>query len=549
MKHVSFDEIVRNLLVYLKGQVPSLNSKDSREDVMRQVQSIAMTLRSTIVQLEGAASSDTRNSDEFQNLQKELSSLKSTNAKLEESLFLEMNKTQDYSEKLTAVKNIQEVSEKQLKQYEEQINKLQKDLEILGKQKIQEIQVPTIDESLYQDLKQQIADLENALAASNSIIAELQNQPPAAIDQSVFDELKNEIVRLESIVSKDSETIKNLRQALQNKEIELSKNKDIVTELIESGKTAKTALQQQQAELEKAVRTNKTHLERIAEMERELKNLPSLDVYQNNMAATEAKIKYLEKALLEAQGDNQKLRQSETFRNAAAFQNEKQQLEQRIIDLEATLRNVIKSRESSSRADKFAFTPEECVFLFETLSTTANRLSQSPENRDIHARSCDSIAILEKSNAIQRIPTVGEFLDLKVHKPAKSFKNDFLPDGIIIHEESPGFVSGTRLVQKAVVWVGKSVFNCNECHNICRAHEFFCPKCGLELTAPDGTSKRDLAAHPTFIDLNLHLIDILIKHGNLKAATALTSFISKEHPDNPELAKRKALLLNAENAM
>ncbi|HQB83321.1 MAG TPA: hypothetical protein PLR50_07495, partial [Candidatus Rifleibacterium sp.] len=136
--------------------------------------------------------------------------------------------------------------------------------------------------------------------------------------------------------------------------------------------------------------------------------------------------------------------------------------------------------------------------------------------------------------------------DGKIHKAAKSFKSDFLPDGIIIHEETPGFVSGTRLIQKALVWVAKSLFTCGECNSSCRPHEYFCPRCGLELTAPDGTSKRELPAYPAKIEVNLPLLDELIKQGNLKAAVALANLISRENPGHPELLKRQALLQKAE---
>jgi hypothetical protein len=156
---------------------------------------------------------------------------------------------------------------------------------------------------------------------------------------------------------------------------------------------------------------------------------------------------------------------------------------------------------------------------------------------------------LQKSNAIQRILTVGQIFDPKTHKAIKSFRSEFLPDNTIIFEENPGFVSGTRLIQKALVWVGKSSFVCQECKNPCRGHDFFCPKCGLELTAPDGTSKRDLSLHPTSVDQNLPLLDELIKQNNFKSASALIRHIAREHPDNSEIIKRQNLLTKAESTV
>jgi len=546
VKNLSFDEIARNLLVYLKGQIPSLNAKDSRDEVLRQVQTITFTLRSTIVQLEGAASSDSRNSEDSQLLQRELSSLKNTNAKLEESLFLEMNKTQEQAEKLAALTRFHDSGEARIKQLEEQINELKAINTNLEKQKIQEIHVPTIDESESRRLNLKIVELEEELSGSRLLINDLKNSQAETIDQTVFNELKNEIVNLEEKLTRENETVTQLRQALQNKEIENAKSRQTIQEIIEVNREQIDTLKNRLFETDALAADNQLLSKRVQELESDLRRLPSADIYKNNLAANEAKIKHLESSLAEAQAEILKTRQLEQSKTSATFQKEKELLEQRIVDLEATLSSVIKSRDSTAKTERFTFSPEQCVFLFETFSTTAQRLAQSPENRDVYNKANDAISLLEKTNAIQRIPTVGEIIDGKIHKAARSFKNEFLPDGVIIHEESPGFVSGTRLVQKAVVWVGKSAFTCNECGNPCRTHEFFCPKCGLELTSPDGKSKRELNNHPADLELNIKLLDILINQSNIKAANALISYLSSEHPVSNELMKRKALLTSAE---
>ncbi|EKD82853.1 MAG: hypothetical protein ACD_39C01044G0003 [uncultured bacterium] len=513
MKNLAFDEIVRNLLVYLKGQVPSLSSKDTKDDVLRQVQSMTFTLRSTIVQLEGAAFHDPRNTEDYMKLERELEAVKATNAKLEESLFLEMNKTQDTSDKFLNYQDELVKKQKTEAALIEQVNQLKKEIEdLLNKP------VPVITESAVEK----------------------------AVDESVYEDLKADVADLEARLSKGEETIHQLRQALQKKEIELSKSKEALMEAMKMDKSEIESLKTQLAEIAAARSENSILRTRVKELEAELSLLPSADAYRNNIAASEAKIGYLEKALTDSQTEAMRLREQVQQANPEAAVREKDMLQQRIVDLEATLRSVIKSREANTKADRFSFAPEECVYLFETLTTTANRLAQSPENRDVYTRARDSIAILEKSNAIQRIMTIGETFDGKLHKAARSFKNDFLPDNIIIKEEGPGFVSGTRLIQKAVVWVGKSVFNCTECFNSCRPHEFFCPKCGLELTAPDGTSKRDMPPHPTELEPNILLLDKLIDLGNLKAASALATYISRDYPGNTEIAKRQALLSNAE---
>ncbi len=511
MKYLAFDDIVRNLLVYLKGQVPSLSAKDSREDVLKQIQSMTFTLRSTIVQLEGAAFHDPRNTEDYQNLEKELQAIKQTNAKLEESLFLEMNKTQELREK--AAENA-----KALELEKSENAKLDK---------------------LISSLKEEIEKLENSPAAKAEV--------PVA-DESALEALKNEIVELETALSKAESINQQMRQTLQNKEIELSKSKDALMDAMKLDKSEISDLKSQLISTEQLKTENATLKKKIAELERDLAVLPSSEVFRNNIAAADAKIKFLEAALANAQEDLKNLRNNMASTTPEAVLREKEQLEQRVLDLEATLKSVIKTRDTSSgrTGDKFVFTPEECVFLFETLSTTTSRLVNSLENRDVYMRSKESIGILEKSNAIQKVYTVGQIFDGKIHKAAKSFKSDFLPDGIIIHEETPGFVSGTRLIQKALVWVAKSLFTCGECNSSCRPHEYFCPRCGLELTAPDGTSKRELPAYPAKIEVNLPLLDELIKQGNLKAAVALANLISRENPGHPELLKRQALLQKAE---
>jgi len=511
VKYLAFDDIVRNLLVYLKGQVPSLSAKDSREDVLKQIQSMTFTLRSTIVQLEGAAFHDPRNTEDYQNLEKELRAIKQTNAKLEESLFLEMNKTQELREK--AAENA-----KALELEKSENAKLEK---------------------LISSLKEEIEKLQNSPAAKIEV--------PIA-DESALEALKNEIVELETALSKAESINQQMRQTLQNKEVELSKSKDALMDAMKLDKSEISDLKSQLISTEQLKTENATLKKKIAELERDLAVLPSSEVFRNNIAAADAKIKFLEAALANAQEDLKNLRGNMASTTPEAVLREKEQLEQRVLDREATLKSVIKTRDTSSgrSGDKFVFTPEECVFLFETLSTTTSRLVNSLENRDVYMRSKESIGILEKSNAIQKVYTVGQIFDGKIHKAAKSFKSDFLPDGIIIHEETPGFVSGTRLIQKALVWVAKSLFTCGECNSSCRPHEYFCPRCGLELTAPDGTSKRELPAYPAKIEVNLPLLDELIKQGNLKAAVALANLISRENPGHPELLKRQALLQKAE---
>ena len=112
-----------------------------------------------------------------------------------------------------------------------------------------------------------------------------------------------------------------------------------------------------------------------------------------------------------------------------AVLREKEQLEQRVLDLEATLKSVIKTRDTSSNrsGDKFVFTPEECVFLFETLSTTTSRLVNSLENRDVYMRSKESIGILENRTPYRRFIQLARFSTAKFIKRQSLSKATFYP--------------------------------------------------------------------------------------------------------------------------
>ncbi len=509
MKYLAFDDIVRNLLVFLKGQVPSLSAKDSREEVIKQIQSMTFTLRSAIVQLEGAAFHDPRNTEDYQNLEKELQSIRQTNAKLEESLFLEMNKTQELRDAAERAK------------------------QALEAEKLEKANAEKLIVELRDSLENQ--PLPTAL-------------PVAAAAPEQTEQLRNEIAQLETALAEVSEANQQLKQALQNKEIELNKNKEALMEAMRLDYSDIDNLKSQISNTETLKKENEALRKKIAEFEQNVGALPSTEIFRNNIAAAEAKIKFLEEELNTARNEIARLEERQVTEAPENILREKEQLEQRVLDLEATLKSVIKSRDCNPAptGDKFSFTPEECIFFFETLSTTASRLSTSLENRDVFMRSKECIGILEKSSAIQKIFTVGQIFDNKVHKAAKSFKSDFLPDGIIIHEETPGFMSGNKIVQKAMVWVAKSNFACSECSKICRPHEYFCPRCGLELTAPDGTSKREMPPYPAKIDLNLPLLDELIYQGNIKAANALIALISRDNPGHHEILRRLATIQSAE---
>lgn len=547
MKYLAFDEIVRNLLVYLKGQIPSLQIKRTKEEVIKQIQAITFTLRSSIVQLEGSAQQDPRNSSEYHEIENELKALRQTNTRLEESLFLEMNKTQDFTSKLN---QLNQDYEKKIKELQTRLENSRGSTEPSEGSKNQH----ELDKYL-NELNQKtdyISQLEEQIKQLHQTIEQLESQPRAIesatpTDHKVFDELKSEISHLESDLSTSHETISQLKQALQNKEIEVKKVQEALVEAMRMDKSEINALKEQLAEISTTKQANQDLKARLSMLESELRSLPSPEVIKNNQAAAEAKIKFLETSLEETSEKLQHAIEREQNSNPEILMREKEELQLRVLDLESTLKSIVKTREGGASSDKFAFTPEECVFMFETLSTSILRLEHSAENRDLYQRSKEAINILQKANAIQKILTVGQIYEKRVHKAVKSFRSDFIPDDTIIYEESAGFVSSSKVIQRAIVWVGKSSFTCGECNNPCRDHDFFCPKCGLELTAPDGTSKRDLPLHPTAVETNLALLDELIKQNNYRSANGLIKYLSKEHPDNSELIKRQSFLSRADS--
>ena len=263
-----------------------------------------------------------------------------------------------------------------------------------------------------------------------------------------------------------------------------------------------------------------------------------------NTINSRTKLKFLEESLFNSQTELKKAQDLLSDESKNGLIKEKEVLEQKISSLELTIRNLVtaKETEATNVKNSFMFNPDECIFLFETLTATVRRLKWSIENKDIYLRSKESITILEKNKSIAKIQTIGYKLDSRLHKVTKAFVADFLPDETIIYEEAPGFVSGNKLIQKAVVWISKSEFVCSECGKVSKPYELFCPQCGYELTAADGTTKRDMPAYPTSLEVNLPLLDEMMRQGNVKASTQIMSIISKISPNDPEVVKKKAIL-------
>jgi molecular chaperone GrpE (heat shock protein) len=542
VEKASFDDIVRNLLVYLKGQVPSLQSKTSREDLIRQIQSIVYMLRTSIIQLEGAAFSDPRNTPEYKNLIQEFEGLKRTNQRLEESLFLEMNKTQRLAAEL------------------EKLQAAKAQAPAAAAAPIREVKIERSPED-----QARIAELE---ALVKDLRAQLQQRPTTEGTGFPLEEK----LRLEADLQAASTQVFALRKDLEAREQEIAELKNLLRAAALENQTekennrllavkleqAKTQISTMEFQLGQAINkplpSRPEDLATIRELREEITRLqallnarPTQEVFNNMQAAAEAKIAFLEQSLVEWQ---KKAKERSALLEQApeqieALKREKMQLEQRIIDMEATVRRLTASREKALKeaaARSPALRSEEYVFFFEVLSAIANRLNKSPENKDIRQKAEEAIAILERSHAIQGIPTVGTPYDEKLHKVVRSFHTTLVEDNTIVHEVSRGFKTAEHVIQRAIVWIAKSRFRCTECATIGRPQDYFCHKCGMELCAPDGTTKKKLAPLPATLDLCLPLIDQCLTQRRLQEANDLLNYLAKEHPDHPAVQKRRAIL-------
>lgn len=521
MKKQSFEEVARSLLVYLKSQIPALSAKTNRCELERQIQSITFTIRTSLIQLEATA--DNGQTDVL-SLQNDLKELKTTNAKLEESLFLEMDKTQLLNEKISKLNeflsNNQFTSE--------------------TKQKL---------ESQLQSKQQLIEKLESQIEEKNKQLENVKMKP--APDEQALQAMKKEIDNLERKLITSYEDINELNKELKSQRQKFDQENQNLKLVIENCKQESEKLRAKLNQVSHLDEKNSELLSEIEALKNEIKQMPSKELIENAKASANAKVQNLEQLLENTQIQLDSALKAKKEDKTGMLIKEKQVLQARNIELENRLLSIQKEKIQQEKDSKnsFVFSAEDCVYFFETFSQIANRLKTSPENRDIFEKTSESIKILQKTKAIRKILTVANVFDKSIHKAIKSFRNDFLDDGTIIYEESPGFAANERVIQKALVWVAKSSFICTECKSKSRKHEFFCTKCGLELTAPDGSSKRDLQQHPTSVEINLSLLDELIKQNNYDAANELLKYLESYTPDNSELIKRQNILIRAQKEL
>ena len=618
MEKANFDDIARGLLVFLKGQIPSIQGKTSREDLVRQIQSIVYMLRNSVIQLEGATFSDPRSTPEFKDLVEELAGLKRTNQRLEESLFLEMNKTQRLTQDCDKASAAKAGVEKRSNEDQKFIASLQEQIENFKKAMPPSVEIDGLMKNYEQritELKDQNDRLKKKSSASGSIDFRIRNyeQPIAELlvqndqlkktsslagradrriqqYQEQIDDLLRQIeeqksqlarsarfpieekARLENDL-KDAEIhVSTLQKSLAGKAAELDLVKDLLRDAAkeglaerENGRILGTQLEEARAKIadmefrlgqavNKPLPSRPDDLETIHKLREEISTLQAAlksrltpEVFTHLQAAAESKIAFLEKSLLEFRKNaGEKTTQVEmTPENIENLKRDKVQLEQRVIDMEATVRRLMASREKSLEEPSQrtpALRSEEFVFFFEVLSTVSNRLAKSPENRDIRQKAEEGIAILEKNHAIEGIPTVGFPFDERLHKVVRAFQTALVADSTIVFEASRGFKTAEHVIQRAIVWIAKSKFRCSECSAPTRPQDNFCPKCGMELCAPDGTTKRKLQPLPSTVEVDLPLIDHCIGQSRIQEANDLLAYLAKEHPEHPEVQKRRGIL-------
>ncbi|HOY67501.1 MAG TPA: hypothetical protein PLP29_11460 [Candidatus Ozemobacteraceae bacterium] len=552
MEKANFDDIVRNLLVFLKGQVPSLQSKHSREDLAHQIQSIVYTLRTSIIQLEGASTSDPRKTPEYQSAVQEIEGIKKTNTRLEESLFLEMNKTQKLAGELEKQASILQHRDLHIRELEEANKKLQTELEGKAKSTAE----PIVDQKV----------VERAAAAEQA--AEQAKRDKAALSDELtrlrldLDKANHQVDELKKSMATSSgegPTRETLEKALETAKLLFEKEREEFASekarLLSEHSTLLAEFEQLKNQAGSSQETDRaliaTLQDRIEKLQKAVQSAPAGDAVQNIQAATEARIRSLEKALAEAR------RQIESGITASpdqveSFTRENRELQQRIIDLEATVRRLSSARGKSLTEPGGGGTntlrTEEILIFFDILTTLVQRLARSPENRDLRQKAEEAIGLLEKTHAIDPIPAVGGIYDEKTHKVVRSYFAPFLDDGIIINEISRGYRSGSHIIQRSVVWIAKSQFKCMECGSASRVQDNFCPKCGLELCAPDGTTKRKLAMLPTDPEIGIPLLDVLLTRRQTQAAQALLSHLAATNPDHPGLMNRRQLITQLADA-
>ncbi len=533
MANSTIDDVLRNLTVFLKGQIPSLQSKHSVFEISQQVQSIIMNLRTSITQLEGAGQSDPRSAPEYKALARELETMKAAHQKLEESLFLEMNKNERINQERNKDYSVVQEARDRMAKADEQIRTLEANVAELQAQlaKAQaEAAKPRLPSGIEPGIK----------AAYDRKVAEAERQRDG-LAQTLHEKdaeimrLNQQIHDLDITVRDDQARMGVLRQEIKH----LTEQRDgLVSRLtdLEQGLTV---------ERSDFVRIKNELEQKIAQLERDIEASPTREAMKNIAASSEAKIRYLEKTVDDLK---KQLREREQHQAALPEQitqvlKDKTRLEQQVIDLEAMIRRF--TAEKLQRDSEAVTTPasplatEENIFFFEMLTQILLQVPDIPDYKELRSKAEEGIAILERHRMIQLIPTVGSAFNDRQHKVVRSFQTGMLEDGTIIYEVNRGYSFGDQIVQRALVWIAKSRFKCHSCGAQARGPDNFCPKCGLELCTPDGISKRKLTPLPPTTEICLPLIDYFLDQRHLAKAEELLDYLPPEKQLLPATVKRR----------
>jgi hypothetical protein len=527
--------------------------------MVRHMQNVVIYLRNSILQLEGASQFNPKQTLEFKELQTSLESAKKANQRFEESLFLEMGKNQKLSEELERLKGLTKHSTDRETDFQaEKRNWDTEREELLEENKHQH--------GLIQELKAHVQELKERVK-SHQEAGQIPLGEKVALERDLKKAQNDKQVLTECLESAKRD-LKEAHLALEKSHGQMPHLQDKLSTMEQTAillRSTKEDLDRENQELRKALLETKRQMgerevlfqsgettiksleDRILQLKRELQASPAGEVIRNINASYEAKITFLEKALEEARG---RLHEKETLLGQAPAKvenllHEKAALEQRLIDLEAIVRRVSVNRRKAALEDgaNVEFGADECVFFFEFFSLIASRLEKNMELSDLRFKADEALGILLKSHALEPINSLGaSFLETH-HKPVKAFYTTMLEDGTVIRETVRGFRFRDHVIQRAHVWIVKSRFSCSSCNASGRPQDSFCPKCGLELCAPEGTPKRKLLSMPAEPSICLPLSEFFVKQEHFLKALEIVDYSLKDYPEDYDLKKKRTQIV------
>ncbi|MBF0499718.1 MAG: nucleotide exchange factor GrpE [Candidatus Riflebacteria bacterium] len=557
MSSDSFDDVVKNLLVFLKGQIPALQSRSNADDLQRNINSMVTTIRSIIGHIEEFSGSDSRMSPALKAIHDELDKLKRTNARLEDSEILWIKK---HKQLLDEIKKAAENS----RQQEELISGLNSQLTGHQQQIGEQAASITEKDRLITELQTQLQQLQTQLRDYPTDIANSEKkgfanavhefQPRIDHLQVMLSERDTALANVNGDASKREEVLRNTQETLiatetrlKEAHLEIDRLCKELAEIIARPPVSLPSDQERIKELELKVES----------LKRELRSSQVMEVYRNTQSAAEARIGFLEKNLAEARARIHELENrppDAADQKIEQVQHEKNLLQARTSELEETVRRLISEQtrgakappgssiqgEEASRSE--VWDAQEVLFLFESFVGILEVIPNTAEYREIRRKIRNALQLLEQNHSLQVIPTTGTTFQDRLHKIVKIYYSTILDDGTIVSETTPGFKLNDQILKRAMVGVAKSNFLCSNCSTVSRQTDFFCSKCGLEICASDGTPKRRLPPLPSALDIILPLIDILTGLGQTEKVKALLIQAEQNHPGNTEIKKRRQKL-------